>query len=125
MQKKYCACTLVLCHSSPRLHESQKRNDQVYHELVPSLDSLEPAQGKRWEGAFLITGVTEVLASTGAELVKPVAFQPADRKATGSDIFSRLIPMKAYEAASVFSEEKAKILRSILALVDAKNSELE
>ena len=63
--------------------------------------------------------------STGAELVKPVVFQPADRKATGSDIFSRLVPMKAYEAASVFSEEKAKILRSILSSVDAKNAELE
>ena len=38
---------LALCHPLPRLHESQKQNDQVYHELVPSLDSLEPAQGKK------------------------------------------------------------------------------
>lgn len=107
----------------PRLHESRKQNDQVYHELVPDLDSLEPAQGEsRW-----VSVAADVIAtpSTGAELVKPVMFQPADRKATGSDIFARLIPMKAYEAASVFSEEKAKILRSILSSVDTKNDELE
>ena len=38
----------------------------------------------------------------GIELVKPVVFQPSDPKTTGSDILSRLVPMRAYEAASVY-----------------------
>ena len=28
-----------------RLSESIKQNDQVYHELIPNLDTLEPAPG--------------------------------------------------------------------------------
>lgn len=28
-----------------RLSESVKQNDQVYHELIPNLDTLEPAPG--------------------------------------------------------------------------------
>ena len=38
----------------------------------------------------------------GFELVKPYIFQPSDPKSMGSDIFSRLVPMRAYEAASIY-----------------------
>ncbi len=38
----------------------------------------------------------------GVELVKPIVFQPVDRRTVGSDIFTRLVPMSAYEAASVY-----------------------
>ena len=43
-----------------------------------------------------------ILPHPGVELVKPVVFQPVDRKTAGSDIFSRLVPMSAYEASSVY-----------------------
>lgn len=72
------------------------------------------------------------------ELVKPVVFQPVDRKTSGSDILARLVPMKAYEAASLFrwvwfigylylccSEEKAKILRSLASSVEEKDEDLK
>lgn len=78
-------------------------------------------------------------------MVKPIPFQPVDRRIAGTDILARLIPMSAYEAASVYrygtgilishlhlhvlllisSEEKAKILRSITSSVEEKNEELE
>ena len=61
----------------------------------------------------------------GADLVKTVAFHATDPKNLGTDIFGRLVPMGAYEAASVFSEEKAKLLRSIVSSVSEKNEELE
>ncbi|XP_019849415.1 PREDICTED: tyrosine-protein phosphatase non-receptor type 23-like isoform X1 [Amphimedon queenslandica] len=87
-----------------KLQESLKQNEQVFHELVPDLETLEPAPG--------------------FELVKPYMFQPADPKNIGTDIFSRLVPMRAYEAASIYSEEQAKIMRSINSSVEQKNEEL-
>ena len=61
----------------------------------------------------------------GADLAKPVVFHPTDPKNLGKDIFSRLVPMRAYEAASVYSEEKAKLLRSVLSSANEKDEELE
>ena len=54
-----------------------------------------------------------------------MAFHATDPKNLGTDIFSRLVPMGAYEAASVFSEEKAKLLRSVVSSVSEKDEELE
>jgi tyrosine-protein phosphatase non-receptor type 23 len=87
-----------------KLQESLRQNEQVFHELVPNLETLEPAPG--------------------IELVKPVVFQPSDPKIIGTDIFSRLVPMRAYEAASLYSEEQAKLMRSVVSSVDEKNEEL-
>lgn len=61
----------------------------------------------------------------GADLVKPVTFHPTDPKNLGTDILARLIPMRAHEAASVFSEEKAKLLRSLTLSVEEKEEEVE
>ena len=48
-----------------------------------------------------------------------------DSKQAGTDILGRLVPMKAYEAASVYSEEKATLLRSLLSSVQVKDEELQ
>ena len=57
--------------------------------------------------------------------MKPVMFQPTDSKNQGSDIFGRLVPMRAYEVSSVYSEQKAELLRSINSSVAEKDEELE
>ena len=57
--------------------------------------------------------------------MKPVAFHPTDSKNLGSDIFGRLVPMRAYEASSVYSERKAEMLRSITSSISEKDEELE
>lgn len=61
----------------------------------------------------------------GTDLVKPVAFHPTDAKNLGTDIFARLVPMRAYEASSVYSERKAELLRSVTSSVSEKDEELE
>ena len=61
----------------------------------------------------------------GADLVRPVSFHPTDPKNLGTDIFSRLIPMRAHEVASIYSEEKAKLMRSVVSSVDEKDQELQ
>ena len=66
-----------------------------------------------------------VCVCVGADLVKPVSFHPNDPKNQGTDIFSRLIPMRAHEVASIYSEEKAKLMRSVMSSVEEKDEELE
>ena len=85
-----------------RVSTSHSQNEQVFHELVPAVETLEPAPG--------IVGVASSgcgpslmnITPPGVELVKPIVFQPVDKKTAGSDIFSRLVPMSAYEASSVY-----------------------
>lgn len=43
---------------------------------------------------------------------------------SGPDIFAKLVPIKAHEASSLYSEQKAKMLRRIGELVEAKNQSL-
>ncbi|KAI5742988.1 hypothetical protein M8J77_013320 [Diaphorina citri] len=79
-------------------------NDFVYHEKVPTLDSLPELKGR--------------------DLVKCIPFSTNDRDISGPDIFEKLIPMKAHEAASLYSEEKAKLLRHMSAKIENLDAEL-
>jgi tyrosine-protein phosphatase non-receptor type 23 len=92
-------------HATEKLAVAKRQNEQVYHDSVPQIETLE--------------------LMAGADLVKPVSFHPTDPKNLGTDIFSRLIPMRAHEVASIFSEEKAKLMRSVMSSVEEKDEELE
>ncbi|XP_023224136.1 tyrosine-protein phosphatase non-receptor type 23-like [Centruroides sculpturatus] len=83
---------------------AKKENDFVYHEKVPAIESLPEVKG--------------------ASLVKGIPFSPTDPDVSGPDIFARLVPIEAHEASSMYSEEKAKILRTISAKVEDKDQEL-
>uniref|UniRef100_T1HD61 BRO1 domain-containing protein n=1 Tax=Rhodnius prolixus TaxID=13249 RepID=T1HD61_RHOPR len=83
---------------------ARNENDFIYHEEIPELDSLPNVKG--------------------ASLVKGISFSVNDPEISGPDIFARLVPMKAHEASSLYSEEKAKLLRKISAMVDSKDEEL-
>ncbi|XP_058037791.1 tyrosine-protein phosphatase non-receptor type 23 isoform X1 [Ahaetulla prasina] len=84
---------------------SKKDNDFIYHEAVPVLDTLQSIKG--------------------ASLVKALPVNPTDPAVTGPDIFAKLVPMAAHEASSLYSEEKAKLLRDVMAKIDTKNETLE
>lgn len=88
-----------------KFNSAKKDNDFIYHETVPGLDTLQ--------------------AVKGAPLVKPLPVNPTDPAVTGPDIFSKLVPMAAHEASSLYSEEKAKLLRDLMAKMDAKNEILD
>ncbi|XP_055953488.1 tyrosine-protein phosphatase non-receptor type 23-like [Argiope bruennichi] len=83
---------------------SKKENEFVYHDKVPALSSLPELKG--------------------ASLVKGIPFSITDPDVSGPDIFARLVPMEAHETSSLYSEEKAKILRSVVAKIEGKNEEL-
>ncbi|KAG5271759.1 hypothetical protein AALO_G00183710 [Alosa alosa] len=88
-----------------KFNSAKKDNDFVYHETVPSLETLPSVKG--------------------APLVKALPVNPTDPTVTGPDIFSKLVPMAAHEASSLYSEEKAKLLRELVAKIDGKNETLE
>ncbi|XP_052812230.1 tyrosine-protein phosphatase non-receptor type 23-like isoform X2 [Mya arenaria] len=86
-------------------HQSAKKdNDFVYHEKVPAADTLPEVKG--------------------ASLVKGIPFNPNDPEISGPDIFNKLVPMSAHEAASLYSEEKATLLRRIASEIAERNDEL-
>lgn len=88
-----------------KFNSAKKDNDFIYHESVPALDTLQ--------------------AVKGAPLVKALPVNPTDPAVTGPDIFSKLVPMAAHEASSLYSEEKAKLLREVMAKIDAKSEVLD
>lgn len=66
-----------------------------------------------------------IMSSLGAPLVKALPVNPTDPSVTGPDLFAKLVPMAAHEASSLYSEEKAKLLRDIMAKIDSRNETLE
>ncbi|XP_012529695.1 tyrosine-protein phosphatase non-receptor type 23 [Monomorium pharaonis] len=83
---------------------AKSENDFIYHEEVPEKESLPTVKG--------------------ASLVKGIPFNINDPEVSGQDIFARFVPMKVHEANSLYSEEKAKILRFIGAKIDEKDQYL-
>ncbi|KAG5265147.1 hypothetical protein AALO_G00261920 [Alosa alosa] len=88
-----------------KFNSAKKDNDFIYHETVPSMDTLATVKG--------------------ASLVKALPVNPTDPSVTGPDLFSKLVPMAAHEASSLYSEEKAKLLREVMAKIESKNEALE
>ncbi|KAK7146978.1 hypothetical protein R3I94_009733 [Phoxinus phoxinus] len=88
-----------------KFNSAKKDNDFIYHESVPSLETLTSVKG--------------------APLVKALPVNPTDPSVTGPDIFAKLVPMAAHEASSLYSEEKAKLLRDVMAKIDGKSETLE
>ncbi|KAM8871258.1 tyrosine-protein phosphatase non-receptor type 23 isoform 2-T2 [Spinachia spinachia] len=88
-----------------KFNSAKKDNDFIYHETVPSLETLASVKG--------------------APLVKALPVNPTDPSVTGPDLFAKLVPMAAHEASSLYSEEKAKLLRDIMMKIDSRNETLE
>ncbi|KAM6910704.1 tyrosine-protein phosphatase non-receptor type 23 [Xenentodon cancila] len=88
-----------------KFNSAKKDNDFIYHETVPSLETLASVKG--------------------APLVKALPVNPTDPSVTGPDLFAKLVPMAAHEASSLYSEEKAKLLRDVMVKIDSKNETLE
>ncbi|GBB99531.1 hypothetical protein RclHR1_03550011 [Rhizophagus clarus] len=91
-------------------NSATKDNDIVYHEVVPQESVIPP-----------IDKLNAVKQMPIQELYGSNEIQ----KVIGQDIFHRLIPLSVHESASLYSEEKAKIVRSETERCDISNGELE
>lgn len=58
-------------------------------------------------------------------MVKPIGFDPCDRSVSGDDLFAALLPTNVLKGVSMYSEEKAKLMRNIREKIDKKDVELE
>ena len=83
---------------------SKKENDFIYHEKVVPVESLQMIKG--------------------ASLVKGIPFNISDPEVSGPDIFSRLVPMKAHQTASIYTAKKDELLRNIRKKMEGPNEEL-
>lgn len=85
---------------------AEKDNDIIYHETVPTEGSLT---------------LDKVNCASPLPLIK---LFPDVALVVGKDLFSKLIPITVHEAASFYSEEKAKVLRSQVDLVNSADDAL-
>ena len=98
-----------------KLDNAKKENEFIYHEKVPELDTLPELKG-----ASLVKGVgfevtdPDVAGTTGhlPRSMNTASNIELTNRFSGADIFGRLVPLEAHEASSMYSEEKAKLLRS-------------
>lgn len=92
-----------------RLSSLTKDNDFIYHQAVPNEVGLP------------------VVAKLPAAKAIPVSelYQGQDiQRIIGPDIFQKLVPMSVTEAASLYDEEKAKLVRAETEKVEVANSEM-
>jgi len=88
---------------------AQKDNDFIFHQLIPAEAQLPPI------GKLSLAKPTSL-----AELYKPEEVQ----RIIGGDLFAKLIPMSVTQSASMYSEEKAKLLRAEQEKADVADGEL-
>lgn len=97
---------LQIC--TDRKNEAQRDNDLIYNAVLPAQDALPNI-----DKASVATPIT----------IQEVYGAPEVQKVIGPDIFVKLIPLSVHESASVYSEEKAKLVRK--EVENAENTEVE
>lgn len=98
---------LALC--TDKKNEAQKDNDLIYNAVVPTFDTLSQV---------------DKLAVATAIPIQEVYSAPDVQKTIGQDLFIKLIPLSVHESASVYSEEKAKLVRSEVERADTAETEV-
>ncbi|KAK1755951.1 vacuolar protein-sorting protein bro-1 [Echria macrotheca] len=110
-------CAPVLAELTKRQHtavqekltELVKDNDYIYHQPVPAEASVTP--------------VSKLPAAKPIPVSELYAGQDIQR-ITGPDLFAKIIPLAVTESASLYDEEKAKLVRAESERVDTANSEM-
>ncbi|KAH3982985.1 hypothetical protein HBI37_044620 [Parastagonospora nodorum] len=92
-----------------KLAELSKDNDYIYHQGIPNEASLTP------------------IAKMPAAKAIPVSelYQGQDiQRIIGPDIFQKIVPLAVTESASLYDEEKAKLIRAESERVEVANDEM-
>ena len=92
-----------------KLAELIKDNDYIYHQNVPAEAAL--------------TVIPKLPAAKAIPVSELYAGQDIQR-ITGPDIFQKIVPMSVTESASLYDEEKAKLVRAEAERVETANSEM-
>lgn len=92
-----------------KIPEFIKDNDFIYHQSIPTESSLAPVLKLPAAKPIL---VSELYAGQDMQRI------------IGPDIFQRIVPMAVTESASLYDEEKAKLVRAEAERVEVADSEL-
>jgi hypothetical protein len=92
-----------------KLKELTKDNDFIYHDPVPD--------------AAAVPAVAKLPAAKPIPVSELYAGQDIQR-ITGPDLFAKIVPLAVTESASLYDEEKAKLVRAETERVDTANSEM-
>ncbi|KXJ95697.1 BRO1-like domain-domain-containing protein [Microdochium bolleyi] len=92
-----------------KLQSLLKDNDYIYHQTVPAEASLPP--------------IPKLPAAKPIPVSELYAGQDIQR-ITGPDLFAKIVPMAVTESASLYDEEKAKLVRAETERVDLANGEM-
>jgi tyrosine-protein phosphatase non-receptor type 23 len=98
---------LALC--TERKNEGQRENDLIYNAVLPVAEALPPI-----DKATVATPIP----------IQEVYSAHDVQKVIGPDVFKRLIPLSVHESASVYSEEKAKMVRGEVESAEAAEGEV-
>ena len=85
----------ALC--TEKKNEAQKDNDLIYNARVPAVETLP--------------NIDKLSVATPIP-IQEVYSAPDVQKTIGPDLFIKLVPLSVHESASVYSEEKAKLVRA-------------
>jgi hypothetical protein len=85
---------LTIC--TEKKNEAQRENDLIYHAIIPTFEALPV--------------IERTVVATPIH-IHDVYGAPDVQKTIGQDFFLRLVPLSVHESASVYSEEKAKLVR--------------
>uniref|UniRef100_A0A1B0CJL9 Tyrosine-protein phosphatase non-receptor type 23 n=1 Tax=Lutzomyia longipalpis TaxID=7200 RepID=A0A1B0CJL9_LUTLO len=126
------ALTFTMDVIEAKRNAAKKENEYIYHEQVPDLATIPAVKAKRnaakKENEYIYHEQVPDLATIPAVekklMMNGIGFNPSDPEYVNNDIFHRLVPMEAHEGSSLYSEEKAALLRHIGAKVEEKDDKL-
>lgn len=99
---------LALC--TEKKNEAQRENDLIYNAILPPAETLPQIEK---------TAVATPIS------IQDVYGTAEVQKVIGPDLFLRLIPLSVHESASVYSEEKAKLVRAEVEKADEAEAEVK
>ena len=99
---------LAVC--TTQKNDAQKANDLIYNAVLPSPETLP---------------IIDKTSATTPITIQEVYGNPDVQKVIGQDIFIKLVPLSVHESASVYSEEKAKLVRSEVEKVEIAEGEVK
>ncbi|WFD32260.1 bck1-like resistance to osmotic shock [Malassezia sp. CBS 17886] len=98
---------LALC--TEQMRSAERDNDLVYHDTVPPAPTLPP--------------VEKTSVATPIPIRESYAHEDVQR-VLGPELFADLVPLSVHESASVYSEEKAQLVRAAAERVAVADEEL-
>ncbi|KAI8334762.1 BRO1-like domain-containing protein [Chlamydoabsidia padenii] len=102
-------CTTLAALCSEKFAMAERDNDMIYHDQVPQESILVPIDRLK---AVKAVAISDLYGAVDAG------------KVIGPDVFTRLIPLSVHESASMYSEEKASLVRRELERCDFAKAEM-